>query len=60
MKIKDYKFQTSTVCICEPNRYERLYDGPVNKIPNLFNNYRITRVIVNKSINNTYIEAVAK
>ena len=58
--IKDYKFQTSTVCICEPNRYERLYDGPVHKIPNLLKGYCIVRAVVNKAIDNTYMEVVAR
>jgi len=56
MLVKDFKFQTPTVCICEPNRYERLYDGSVDKIPQCIKQMRIYRVTVNKAINNTYME----
>ena len=60
MKIKDFKFETPTVCICEPNRYERLYDGPIEKIPSFLVEYRIVYYIINKAINNTYMEAVVR
>ena len=56
MKLKNYKFQTPTVTICEPNRYERLYDGPVDKIPECLLKYEIVYIIVNPIINNTYME----
>ena len=57
--VRDYEFITPTVCICEPNRYERLYDGPVDKIPHVLHHYKIYRVIINKVINNTYMEVIA-
>ena len=60
IQLKDYKFQTPTVTICEPNRFERYYDGPVEKIPEIFNKYYVFRVIINKVIHNTYMEVVAK
>lgn len=56
MKLGDYKFETPTVTICEPNRYERLYDGSVDKIPQCLLKYQIVYVVVNKNINNTYLE----
>lgn len=56
MKLRDYEFETPTVTICEPNRYERLYDGPVNKIPECLFKYEIVYIAVNPIINNTYME----
>lgn len=56
MKLADYKFQTPTVTICEPDRFERLYDGPIERIPEVFKKCRIYRVIINKVIHNTYME----
>lgn len=56
MQVRDYKFQTLTVCICEPDRFERLYDGPVDRIPKFIKNMRVYCVIINKAINNTYME----
>lgn len=56
MFVRDFNFETPTVTICEPNRYERLYDGPVDRIPESVKNYRIIFKIVNQAINNTYME----
>ena len=56
MQVRDYKFQTPTVCICEPDRFERLYDGPIDIIPKIIKDMRVYRVIINKAINNTYME----
>lgn len=55
MQIRDFKFKTETVCICEPNRYERLYDGPVSKIPECLLKYEVLRYSTHKT--HTYIEA---
>ena len=60
MKIKDFNFQTPTVCICEPNRYERLYDGPVSKIPECLLKYEVLRYSINKMHSNTYVEAFVR
>ena len=56
MQVRDYKFQTPTVCICEPDRFERLYDGPIDRILKFIKDMRVYRVIINKAINNTYME----
>lgn len=56
MRVADYKFQTSNVTICEPDRFERLYDGTIEKIPDLYKTYRIYHVVINRAIDNTYME----
>ncbi len=56
MRVRDYKFHTSTVCICEPNRYERLYDGPIDRIPEFIKNMRVYRQSVHLANDYTYME----
>lgn len=56
MTLKNYKFKTATVTICEPNRFERLFDGVVEKIPSFLMDYTIVYIKVNPYIDNTYLE----
>ena len=60
MTIRDFKFTTDTVCICEPNRYERLYDGPVSKIPECLLKYEVLRYSISRATSNTYMEAFVR
>ena len=56
MKVKNFPFKTPTVTIVEPNRYDTLYDGPVENIHDYLLKYEILRYRVNTAINNTYME----
>ena len=54
----EYQWKTPTVTIVTYTRYDTLYDGPVENIPEFINHYRIVSVRVNKAINNTYVEVI--
>lgn len=56
MIVKDYRFTTPSVTICECRRLDRLYDGPIGNIPSVCLKYRVIKIIVNNVIKNTYME----
>lgn len=56
MTVNDYTFKTSTVTICEINRFERLFDGSVEKIPQFLKKCTIMHITINPYVDNTYLE----
>ena len=56
MQVKHFLNRAFNITICESNRMERLYDGPIDKLPNIYLERRVVYHYINKAINNVYVE----